>query len=306
MKKRLSVVDLFSGCGGLALGFERAGFDVVAGADNWEPALRVYRENFPEHDVLKLDLANVEESVSSLRKYKPTLIVGGPPCQDFSSAGLRNEEGGRGDLTIAYAQIINTLRPKYFVMENVERILKTNKLVEAREIFRKAGYGLSEKVLDASFCGAPQKRKRFIMFGHLGGQDLALLEYYSKNFALEPMTVRNYFKQNRIPIESDFYYRHPRNYSRRAVFSIDEPSPTVRGVNRPVPMGYTGHRGDAAPVAVIRPLSTKERSYIQTFPKSYKFTGTKTDVEQLIGNAVPVKLAEFVATCIMQYIADFS
>ncbi len=84
--------------------------------------------------------------------------------------------------------------------------------------------------------------------------------------------------------------------------SSDEPAPTVRGVNRPVPKGYPGHSGD--PVAVtedLRPLTTLERARLQTFPEDYKWIGSKTKIEQMVGNAVPVKLAEFVADRIIEY-----
>jgi len=102
-------------------------------------------------------------------------------------------------------------------------------------------------------------------------------------------------------IDVECYYRHPRNYNRRGIFSIDEPSPTVRGVNRPVPGGYPGHPGDAAPVnSVVRALSTFERARIQTFPRDYRWIGSKTDIEQMVGDAVPVKLGEFVARIVLE------
>lgn len=87
--------------------------------------------------------------------------------------------------------------------------------------------------------------------------------------------------------------------------SIDEPSPTVRGVNRPVPKGYSKHRSDpeGAVLGEVRPLTTIERSTIQTFPDTFQFEGTKTTLEQIIGNAVPVKLAEFVARGILTLIS---
>ncbi|MDQ6961478.1 MAG: DNA cytosine methyltransferase [Mariprofundaceae bacterium] len=114
------------------------------------------------------------------------------------------------------------------------------------------------------------------------------------------MTVRDYLGSS---LGLDYYYRHPRNYSRRGVFSIDEPSPTVRGVNRPLPPGYKKHSGDPIHINLsdIRPLTTIERSYLQTFPETFKWNGTKTNLEQMIGNAVPVKLAEFVAKSILEY-----
>lgn len=91
--------------------------------------------------------------VAEIESKHPDMIIGGPPCQDFSSAGKRDEDNGRGDLTVNYAQIINRIRPKWFVMENVERITKTKKLIDAKKIFKEAGYGLSWQVLDASKCG---------------------------------------------------------------------------------------------------------------------------------------------------------
>ena len=118
----MKVVDLFCGCGGLSLGFEKAGMDVVAGFDNWLDALDVYRRNFT-HPAIRADLSNVEESVEKIRQFGPDMIIGGPPCQDFSSAGKRNEDNGRGDLTVCYARIISAIKPRWFVMENVERIM---------------------------------------------------------------------------------------------------------------------------------------------------------------------------------------
>ena len=103
----------------------------------------------------------------------------------------------------------------------------------------------------------------------------------------------------------EYYYRHPRTYKRRAIFSIDEPSPTIRGVNRPIPNGYNGHPADkSAATDDLRPLTTIERSYIQTFPEDFIFKGTKTDLELMIGNAVPVKQARYVAKAIKSYIKD--
>ena len=89
---------------------------------------------------------------------------------------------------------------------------------------------------------------------------------------------------------------------RRGIFSIYEPSATIRGVNRPIPKGYSKHEGDPVDITEdLRPLTTKERSLIQTFPKEFIFDGTKTDLEQIIGNAVPVKLAEIIAIAINKY-----
>ncbi len=156
MKK---IVDLFAGCGGLSMGFQDAGFNIIGAFEFWDIAADCYEKNF-EHPVYRMDLSDVEKSVEKIKLLKPETIIGGPPCQDFSHAGKRIE-AGRASLTGAYAQIISEIRPRYFVMENVDRAQKSNTYAFARNIFVKAGYGLTEIILDASHCGVPQKRKRF-------------------------------------------------------------------------------------------------------------------------------------------------
>lgn len=296
----MRVVDLFAGCGGLSLGFLQAGYKIVVAFDNWEPAIRNYRKNF-KHEIINMDLS-LSENHKLIANYKPDMIIGGPPCQDFSSAGKRDENLGRGDLTIDFAKIITFVKPKYFLMENVDRILKSEKLKNAIKIFSADGYQIFFQVLDASFCGVPQIRKRFFMFGErCAVNNVDLGHYFDINRSKNRTTVRDYLKND---LGLEYYYRHPRNYNRRAIFSVDEPSPTIRGVNRPVPKGYKGHPHD--PVATnskLRSLTTIERSWLQTFPKCFKWEGSKTDLEQMIGNAVPVKLAEFVAKSIRQYVA---
>ena len=295
----IKVVDLFCGCGGLSLGFQKAGFNILAAFDNWDDAIAVYHTNF-KHPVIKQDLSNVEETIKKVSKYKPNMIIGGPPCQDFSSAGKRDENNGRGDLTIDFAQVIAAIKPEWFVMENVDRITKTSKLVEAQAIFKSCGYGLTFTILNASLCGAPQRRKRFIMIGRLGEEDGFMSSILQERQSKKEMTVAEYFG-NQLDIQ--YYYRHPRSYARRGIFSVDEPSPTIRGVNRPMPTGYKLHSNDPVKsLEGIRPLTTLERSMIQTFPRTFKFLGSKTDMEQMIGNAVPVNLAKFVGDSIMSYL----
>lgn len=297
----MKAVDLFCGCGGLSLGFLKAGIDIVGAFDNWDDAIEVYRKNF-SHPVDKLDLSNVDEAVGKIAALNPDMIIGGPPCQDFSSAGKRNEDNGRGDLTVSYANIISKSSPQWFVMENVARILKTQKFVEAKDILKKAGYGLTYTVLDASKCGVPQKRKRFVMIGKLGAKDDFIMDDLIANISDKEMSVADYFGDS---LEIKYYYRHPRSYVRRGIFSVDEPSPTIRGVNRPMPSGYELHDGDPTDsLEGIRPLTTKERSMIQTFPPEFIFEGTKTDQEQMIGNAVPVNLGKFIATAILKNIGE--
>ena len=187
---------------------------------------------------------------------------------------------------------------KYTQTETTEN----KKLIDAKKIFKEAGYGLSWQVLDASKCGVPQKRKRFFMIGKLHEQDDFMAPFLQSGLSKTSMTLREYFGDS---LGVEYYYRHPRSYARRGIFSIDEPSPTVRGVNRPMPKGYEIHDNDPVKSKEgIRALTTIERSYIQTFPKTFKFEGSKTELEQMIGNAVPVKLAEYVATSIKKYLKE--
>ncbi len=244
-----------------------------------------------------MDLSDTEAAIRHIRAYAPDMIIGGPPCQDFSHAGKR-QEGKRASLTEAYAKIVSQISPEWFVMENVDRACRSDAYKRARKILKDAGYGITEHIYDASLCGVPQKRKRFICIGKKGEVDRFLEQIILDNEAKKPMTMREYFGDS---LGINYYYRHPRNYNRRGFFSIDEPSPTIRGVNRPVPHGYTRHPNDPECIEGLRPLTTNERAQVQTFPKDFIFNGSKTDMEQIIGNAVPVKLAEFVANRISDY-----
>ena len=294
----MKVVDLFSGCGGMSLGFQNAGYTIEAAFDNWKPAVDVYRENF-DHPILTKDLSD-SNVVKDIQQYKPDIIIGGPPCQDFSIAGKRNDNGERANLTISFSKYIKEVQPEWFVMENVYNITRSKVLPEALNIFKKAGYGVSYSVLDASYLGVPQARKRFFLVGHLFSKDGFLDEYLTMNQSTKKLTIKEYFGDK---LDTEFYYMHPRSYNRRAVFSVNEPSSTIRGVNRPIPKSYVKHPADKSVVnSSVRALTTKERSFIQTFPDWFQFNGSKTSMEQVIGNAVPVKMAEYVAVTIKNYI----
>lgn len=298
--KNLSTVDLFCGCGGMSLGFQNAGFNVVAAFDNWKPAVEVYRKNFT-HPIHQHDLAD-EDTKKLISNYHPDIIVGGPPCQDFSTAGSRNEQLGRAELTVTFAEIVASVRPQFFIMENVPVIQNSSVLPRALEMLKQVGYGLTQKVLDASYCGVPQTRKRFFLIGHLGGDDGFLDDYLERGLASKPMTMHDYLGDS---LGVDYYFRVPTNYGRRGVFSIYEPCVTIRGIDRPIPKGYKGHPKDPVEIGPkVRALTVTERSYIQTFPKGFVFEGAKSDLNQMIGNAVPVHLAQYVGGALLDYIDD--
>ncbi len=115
-----------------------------------------------------------------------------------------------------------------------------------------------------------------------------------------PLTVREYLGDE---FEVDFYYRHPRHWGRRAIYSIDEPAATIRSTNRPIPPKYRAHPLDAAPIEGIKPLSCFQRARLQTFPPDFAFDKSLApwEVDMMVANAVPVRLAEVLADCIEDY-----
>jgi len=293
----LTAVDLFCGSGGLSAGLIDAGIDVTAAYDHWDAAVSTYRRNVSAH-AGRMDLSDTEKSIGAISPAKPDLIAGGPPCQDFSSAGKR-VEGGRANLTRCFAEIVSSCRPRFFLMENVPGARASKTYADTKGRLAGAGYHTAEIVLDASYCGVPQIRKRFFVFGSLRKAAPArFMRSLQDRLSGRRLTVKAYLGRG---IDVEFYYRHPRNYSRRSVFSVHEASPTIRGVNRPVPPGYKGNHLDSAPPSSVRPLTSLERSRIQTFPEAWDWGAgdRNADAELQIGNAVPVNLASFVATGII-------
>ena len=295
----MRVIDLFSGCGGMSLGFQNAGFQIVAAYDNWQPAIDIYQRNF-QHPIFNKDLST-EDIVAELKDYSPDMVIGGPPCQDFSIAGKREFRGKRANLTLKFGLIVSEVHPQWFVMENVYNIEKSPIFEEVLSIFKSAGYGITKHVWDASYMGVPQMRKRYFVIGCLGEKDGFLLEKLLLGLSKERMTVRRYFEGK--PLGAEYIYQHPRTYKRRAIFSVDEPLSTIRSVNRPIPLNYVIHPADKTnDLSKVHVLTSKERSLIQSFPESFQFVGTKSAIEQAIGNAVPVKMAEYIGKTIYRYI----
>ena len=207
--------------------------------------------------------------------------------------------GKRANLTIRFGEIVSQVKPVWVVFENVYNIERFPTLPHLKEILTDAGYGISTRVIDASLCGVPQKRKRFFLIGKLNAKNGFFDDAIVANMSNTPMTVRDYLGD---VLHTQFYYMHPRSYNRRAVFSIDEPSATIRGINRPIPKNYKKHPADKTDISDgVRALTTRERGYLQTFPDTFLFPGAKTDVELAIGNAVPPALAKYIANSIILF-----
>ncbi len=167
----ISVVSLFSGGGGLDLGFKKAGFNIKWAIDNNSNAVSTYKANIGDHiifaDINTIDLDSIPYA---------DVVIGGPPCQSFSLAGKRDVEDERGQLVWRYIQIIKHIEPKAFVFENVTGLLsaknsKGEKVIELlKYAFIEIGYKLSTKVVNAADYGIPQRRKRVIIVGLKNGK----------------------------------------------------------------------------------------------------------------------------------------
>ncbi len=159
-----SVIDLFCGAGGLSLGFLRAGFRSQAAFDHWQPAVETYRANLGDH-VRRVAITR------DLDISCPTVIVGGPPCQGFSSAGMRRANDARNSLVGEFSRLIARVRPAAFVFENVEGFLtgaRGDFVLELLEPLIEAGYRIHLRKINAAHFGVPQHRKRVIAIGGLG------------------------------------------------------------------------------------------------------------------------------------------
>lgn len=169
----LTVLDLFSGCGGLSLGFKWAGFTPVLGVEFERNAAATYAANFGA--VHFGDIAALKEPEFEVPRVD--VIVGGPPCQGFSGLGRRDPDDLRNKLWEEYLRILRLVRPKVFVIENVPEFFKSpeyKKLVAALEGDDLKEYGAPrEVVLDAADFGVPQRRKRAFVIGSLTGTPLA-------------------------------------------------------------------------------------------------------------------------------------
>lgn len=188
MSNRPLAIDLFSGCGGMSLGLEAAGFDIAASVEIDPIHCLIHHYNFPYGATICKDIAKLssQELLTAIQnqglRREIDLIAGGPPCQGFSTIGKRQLDDPRNQLIFEYGRIVSEIKPKYFIFENVPG-LKSQKyqhlLQELIGYFNDVGYSIVQpiQVLDAALYGAPQKRKRLIILGYR--QDVYPINYPS-------------------------------------------------------------------------------------------------------------------------------
>ncbi len=316
----MKIISLFSGCGGLDLGFERAGFEVVFANDNWKGCW----ETFEKNHSIKIDGRSITE-IKPDELPDADGIIGGPPCQSWSLAGaMRGIKDPRGQLFYTYINLIKEKQPSFFLAENVAGLLSPThykEFVKIIEAFKQIGYNVVYKLLDAKNYGVPQERKRVIIIGYnerLG----RTFEFPPENKKLitlkeaidslpQPAAAKEKNKTNenlKIPNHEYMNGGFSTIYmSRNRVRSWDEQSFTIQAGGRHAPihpqapkMKSISHNKRIfvqGKEHLYRRLSVRECARIQTFPDDFVFYYKDVaDGYKMIGNAVPVKLAEALAT----------
>lgn len=161
-------VDAFSGAGGLSLGLTEAGWEPVLAFDKWSEAIDTHRLNLPSHRALVADITDpndVREALSVL-SARPDWIVGGPPCQGYSTIGKRHRDDERNRLFLAYRDFVKTVSPDGFVLENVLGLRDMSFVDAVKRAFSEVGYHVTARVLRAADYGVPQLRRRVVFVGH--------------------------------------------------------------------------------------------------------------------------------------------
>ena len=173
---RPKCIDLFCGAGGMSLGFEEAGFDVVAGAEIDPVHANVHVYNFPDCKVFREDIAQLKGQDFIDEVGEIDVVIGGPPCQGFSLIGKRDENDSRNQLVMEFMRIVAEIKPKYFVMENVSGLTVgygKQYLEKAIAYIEKKGFSIVRpyRVLNAADYGVPQNRKRLFLLGYRNDQN---------------------------------------------------------------------------------------------------------------------------------------
>jgi DNA (cytosine-5)-methyltransferase 1 len=178
----MKIIDLFSGVGGLSQGFEWNGFEPVVAIDFWDDAIKTYNHNRKDKVGISMDVTQFNDELlpKILKEQKIDGIIGGPPCQGFSTARLSNatEKIGkinesRNHLYLEFFKTVDIVRPRFFLIENVRGLVSANKGAFVKDIIERfggIGYNVSYKILNASDYGVPQNRQRVFFVGLLEGE----------------------------------------------------------------------------------------------------------------------------------------
>jgi DNA (cytosine-5)-methyltransferase 1 len=316
-----NIVSFFAGCGGLDLGFSKAGFNVIWANEYDKQIWETYEKNHPN---TFLDKRSIKD-VASNEVPDCIGIIGGPPCQSWSEAGSQrgiNDE--RGQLFFEYIRILKDKKPLFFLAENVSGMLAqkhSSALENIIENFQEAGYIVSHQLLNAVDYGVPQDRKRIIFIGYHQSlkkvfsfpkplkKQLNLKDcLYDLKDSAVPANEKNHPNKNiLIPNHEYMIGGFSTIYlSRNRVRSWNEPSFTIQAGGRHAPIHPQANKMikveknkqvfDSNSPLPYRRLSVRECARIQTFPDDFIFYYTNvSNGYKMIGNAVPVNFAYFLA-----------
>lgn len=302
-QEKFSVLSLFTGGGGLDIGLEMAGFETSVCVDNDPESCKTLRFNRPEWSVFEGDIRNFDP------KGKFDLVVGGPPCQGFSTAGKGNPDDPRNFLWREYFRIVEKVRPLALLLENVAGMANKKNAHHLNEFLshlEQLGYQVTYGILNAADFGVPQQRKRLIVLAGLGWMpelprpDPSAPKVSAKEAIGDLIRgakgAHNHEPNDHAPHVVERWSNLAEgevdpNYRRGRIYS-DKPSPTIRAG------GGHGPRGDHLagfhpPIhyKLPRQLTVRESARIQSFPDSWIFQGSKTAQGRQVGNAVPPLLA---------------
>ena len=306
-------IDLFSGAGGLSLGFRQGGFRKVFSVEIDKDASRTIRANFPEsvHYEGKIEEVSntlVREMIGGRTIH---IVCGGPPCQGFSVAGLRNPNDPRNQMFREFIRIVGVVRPWYVVMENVPGILTMRGGDVRREIirqFKDVGYHVSVRILEAATFGAPQLRARAVFVGNrLGRQNpYPAAQFARENYKAIESAIDDLKNTLPNPAINHEWTRHSEKMKKRlaaippggSLYSTfrDAWKRQHRGV--PSMAVKENHGGVHVHYEKNRVLSAREMARLQTFPDDFIFSGTMKRAYWQIGNAVPCVLAKSIALAV--------
>jgi DNA (cytosine-5)-methyltransferase 1 len=295
----MEVVSLFSGCGGTDLGFEQAGHQIIWSNDSDKRACQTYELNFG----FSPNQGDIKEQN---RFPKAQLLIGCYPCQGFSLYGKREVEDPRNYLYLEFIRALKQVKPKYFVTENVKGLMYGYgaTIYEAMiKEFRRVGYNSYKKLINAKSYGIPQDRERVFIVGVREDiteeyvfpeptHDPGLSKYVSMRKAIGGMA-----KPRDVDVYWGSFSSHYMSRNRKRKWGDVSYTIQASGRHAPLhpsgnPMIYVGKDQWVFGEGENRRLSYKECARIQTFPKSYKFSGTLDEKYRQIGNAVPPLLAK--------------
>lgn len=332
----MNVISLFSGCGGLDLGFERAGFHIPV-ANEFDPTIyETFKINHPKTHLIEGDIRQVtKEDIAPYIDGEVDGIIGGPPCQSWSEAGaLRGIEDARGKLFYDYIRLLKEFAPKFFLAENVSGML-ANRHSEAVQnilhMFEEAGYDVSLTLVNAKNYGVAEERKRVFYIGFR--KDLNIQFVFPKGSTEEDdakLTLRDIIwdlqdtavpagpKNHHNPeaVNNNEYFTgafSPIFMSRNRVKGWDEQAFTVQASGRQCQLhpqapkmqkfGKDDCRFVEGSEHLYRRMTIREIARIQGFPDDFQFLYKETNnAYKMIGNAVPVNLAYGIATAIKLFL----